>query len=89
MDARRHRAAWAGPTGYLVHEHNVGLYENDFLASARRILNPGGALVVWSANAAPVLAAAMERVFGNCMEHRYDVLLQQRPEQYLLYLSRA
>ena len=77
-----------GP-GYLVHEHNVGIYEHDFLASARRILNPGGALVVWSANAAPVLAAAMERVFGNCKEHRYDVLLQQRPEQYLLYLSRA
>ena len=77
-----------GP-GYLVHDHNAGLYESDFLASTRRIVNPGGALVVWSANPAPELAAVMEQVFGNCTEHRYDVLLQQRPEQYLLYLSRA
>ncbi len=77
-----------GP-GYLVHDHNAGLYESAFLASTRRIINPGGALVVWSANPAPGLAAVMEKVFGNCTDHRYDVLLQQRPEQYLLYLSRA
>jgi hypothetical protein len=30
----------------------------------------------------------MESVFGNCTEHRYDVLLHDRPEEYLLYLSR-
>ena len=77
-----------GP-GYLVHDHNAGLYESDFLACTRRIINPGGALVVWSANPAPELAAVMKQVFGNCTEHSYDVLLQQRPEQYLLYLSRA
>ena len=53
-----------------------------------RSLNPGGALVVWSANPAPQLAAALEEVFGSCTEHRYDVLLQERSEQYLLYLSR-
>ncbi len=76
-----------GP-GYLVHEHNSLLYESDFLASTKRIINSGGALVVWSANPAPALGAAMEQVFGNCVEHRYDVLLQQRPEQYLLYLAR-
>ena len=29
----------------------------------------------------------MEQVFGNCTEHPYDVLLQERPEQYLLYVS--
>ena len=77
-----------GP-GYLVHDANAGIYKRDFITSAKRIVNPGGALVVWSANPAPALATAMERVFGNCTEHRYDVLLQERPEQYLLYLSRV
>jgi spermidine synthase len=75
-----------GP-GYLVHEANAGLYEHDFIASTKAILNPGGALVVWSASPAPELAVVMEKVFGNCTSHRYDVLLQERPEQYLLYLS--
>ncbi len=77
-----------GP-GFLVYDANAGVYQHDFLTSARRILNPGGALVVWSSNPAPELATTMEGVFGNCTEHRYDVLLQERPEQYLLYLSRA
>ena len=77
-----------GP-GYLVHETNAGIYEHDFIANTKRILNPEGALVVWSANPAPELARVMEEVFGNCTEHRYDVLLQERPEQYVLYLSRA
>ncbi len=77
-----------GP-GYLVHDTNAGIYERDFLARTSQVLEPGGALVVWSADPAPELARVMEQVFGNCTEHRYDVLLQQRPEQYLLYLSRA
>jgi spermidine synthase len=76
-----------GP-GYLVHQTNEVVYEREFLAATKRILNPGGALVVWSANPAPALAATMEEVFGNCTEHRYDVLLQERSEEYLLYLSR-
>jgi len=76
-----------GP-GYLVYDANADIYEHEFLADTRRILNPGAALVVWSANPAPELAAVMEDVFGNCAEHRYDVLLQDRSEQYLLYLSR-
>jgi spermidine synthase len=77
-----------GP-GYLVHDTNSAIYERDFIARTQRILNPGGALVVWSANPAPELAALMEKVFGNCTEHRYDVLLQERQEEYLLYLSRV
>ncbi len=76
-----------GP-GYLVHESNAGVYEHDVLTATRRMLNPGGALVVWSANPAPALMAVMEQVFGSCTEHRYDVLLQERPEEYLLYVSR-
>ena len=77
-----------GP-GYLVHDANASVYERDFIASTKRILNPGGALVIWSADPAPSLAAVLEDVFGNCAEHRHDVLLQERAEQYLLYLSRV
>jgi spermidine synthase len=77
-----------GP-GYLVHEHNAGVYEREVLEGIRRLLGPGGALVVWSAAPSAALQAAMEDVFGACTEHRYDVLLQQRPEQYLLYTSRT
>ncbi len=76
-----------GP-GYLVHESNERVYAREFLASTRKIIDPGGALVIWSANPSPELARTMEEVFGNCTEHRYDVQLQERPEQYLLYLSR-
>jgi spermidine synthase len=76
-----------GP-GYLVHASNEQVYSHDFLESTAEIINPGGALVVWSADPAPELAETMERVFGSCTEHRYDVLLQERSEQYLLYLSR-
>ena len=77
-----------GP-GHLVHDTNAGIYEHDFISSTKRIVNPDGALVVWSADPAPQLASAMEEVFGNCTEHRYDVVLQERAEQYLLYLSRV
>jgi spermidine synthase len=76
-----------GP-GYLVHDHNAGIYEHDFIASTKRIVNRGGALAIWSASEAPALQRVMEQVFGNCTEHRYDVLLGERPEEYLLYLSR-
>lgn len=76
-----------GP-GYLVHASNEAVYQSDFLAATKKIIDPGGALAVWSANPSPELAEAMESVFGNCTEHRYDVLLQDRPEEYLLYLSR-
>ena len=76
-----------GP-GYLVHESNEAVYQREFLVATRKIIDPGGALVIWSANPAPELAELMESVFGNCTEHRHDVLLQERPEEYLLYLSR-
>ena len=67
-----------GP-GYLVHASNEAVYQREFLVATRAIIDPGGALVIWSANPAPELAASMESVFGNYTEHRYDVLLQERP----------
>ena len=76
-----------GP-GYLVHEGNEAVYEEEFLRRCRDLLSPGGVLVIWSANAAPDLLAAMREVFGHAEEQAHDVLLQDRPEQYYLYLAR-
>ncbi len=77
-----------GP-GYLVHEANEAVYQTQFLHRCRQVLAPGGVLVIWSANAAPDLLAAMREVFGHAEEQAHDVLLQERPEHYFLYLARA
>ncbi|MDT0188284.1 spermidine synthase [Microbacterium sp. ARD31] len=77
-----------GP-GYLVHEANEAVYEVQFLRRCRELLSPGGVLVVWSGNPAPDLLDAMREVFGSAEEQRHDVLLQDRPEGYYLYLARA
>jgi spermidine synthase len=76
-----------GP-GYLVHEHNEAVYEEEFLRRCRDLLGPGGVLVVWSASAAPELLASLRTVFGDAEEQAHDVLLQDRPEEYFLYLAR-
>jgi spermidine synthase len=76
-----------GP-GYLVHDGNEAVYEEQFLRRCRDVLGPGGVLVVWSASAAPDLLEAMRDVFGEVEEQAHDVLLQDRPEQYFLYLAR-
>jgi spermidine synthase len=76
-----------GP-GYLVHAANEAVYEQEFLGRCRDLLSPGGVLVIWSGNAAPDLLAAMRDVFGNAEEQAHHVLLQDRPEEYFLYLSR-
>jgi spermidine synthase len=76
-----------GP-GYLVHDDNAGVYEHEVIAGTRRMLAPGGALVIWSASRAPALQQVMEQVYGNCTEQAYDVVLGHRDEEYLLYCSR-
>jgi spermidine synthase len=76
-----------GP-GYLVHEGNEAVYEEPFLRRCHEILSAGGVLVIWSANPAPELLTAMRVVFGAAEEQAHDVLLQDRPEQYHLYLAR-
>ncbi len=76
-----------GP-GYLVHEDNARVYEEAFLRRCGDLLNPGGALVIWSAAIAPELKTAMRTVFGTVDERAYDVLLQDRPETYYLYVAR-
>jgi spermidine synthase len=76
-----------GP-GYLVHQGNEAVYEQPFLRRCQEILSPGGVLVIWSGNAAPELLDAMREVFGDAEEQAHHVLLQDRPEEYFLYLSR-
>jgi spermidine synthase len=76
-----------GP-GYLVHEANEAVYEEAFVRRCRDVLAPGGVLVIWSASAAPELLATMHEVFGAAEEQVHDVLLQDRPESYYLYLAR-
>ena len=77
-----------GP-GYLVHDRNAALYEPPFLTEARRLLRPGGALVVWSADASTELEATLDKVFGNAETRAYDVRLQERDEQYWLHVARV
>ena len=76
-----------GP-GYLVHQANEAVYERQFLQQCRDLLSPGGVLVIWSGNAAPDLLAEMREVFGAAEEQAHHVLLQDRPEEYFLYLAR-
>ncbi len=49
----------------LVHEGNAELYRAEFLATVRAVLRPGGALVVWSAEQSPELAATLEAGFDR------------------------
>jgi len=77
-----------GP-GYLVHAANAALYEPPALTDARRVLRPGGALVVWSADESDELEASLRSVFGNVAAERHEVKLQDRDEEYVLYVARA
>ena len=77
-----------GP-GYLVHESNEALYTAPVLASAHAALRPGGAMVVWSAEASPELEAVLREVFGDADQQGHEVVLQDRDEQYWLYAARV
>ena len=77
-----------GP-GYLVHDANAALYREPFLAAARGALRPGGVLAIWSAAESPELAQTLARVFDDTAAHRHDVLLQDREEEYWLYVARV
>lgn len=77
-----------GP-GYLVHDANARLYEHDFLRETRRVLRPGGALVIWSAAEAPELTTTLEGVFAAAEARPLGVRLQDRDEHYWLYVARV
>jgi spermidine synthase len=77
-----------GP-GYLVHAGNAALYREPFLRDVARLLRPGGALVVWSADAAPDLERALRGAFSDVEARGLPVTLQGRQEQYWLYVARG
>jgi spermidine synthase len=74
---------------YLVHDTNEALYHPPFLTTARDVLRPGGALVVWSAAQAPQLEDVLGDVFGEVTVQPREVLLQGRDERYWLYAARV
>jgi spermidine synthase len=74
---------------HLVHEHNAALYRPPFLSEVRRMLRPGGAVAIWSANASPDLESTLDQVFGNAEITGYDVSLQGRDEKYWLHVARV
>ena len=77
-----------GP-GYLVHDANARSTARPFLGPPARPCAPGGVLVVWSAAEAPALAEALGEVFGEAEARPHDVQLQDRDEQYWLYVARV
>ena len=77
-----------GPS-HLVHDGNAALYEVPFLALTRRIVRPGGALAVWSAESSPDLEANLREVYDHVEPRTHDVVLQGRNETYWLYVARA
>lgn len=76
-----------GP-GFLVHEENAALYEPTGLRDVRRILRPGGVLVIWSASPAPTLEQAMREVVGHTEVTPYDAPGHDRAGRYWLYAAR-
>ncbi len=77
-----------GPS-FLVHESNARIYEKDFLQEVRRILRPGGALVIWSMDAAPELQVVMAATFDETDAQPQPVRLQDRDEEYWLLIGRV
>lgn len=77
-----------GP-GYLVHDANAALYDAPFLRVVRRVLRPGGLLVVWSAAESAELLATLRREFDAADEMPHRVRLQERDERYWLYVARV
>ncbi|WP_432477350.1 spermidine synthase [Nocardioides sp. GXQ0305] len=77
-----------GPN-FLVHESNARIYEEGFLAEARRLLRPGGALAIWSMDDAPALRQTMAAVFDEAAAVPQPVRLQDRDEQYWLLVGRV
>lgn len=75
-----------GP-GFLVHERNAGVYQPAGLATAARALRPGGVLVVWSADSAPALHAALAEQVGPTEQVVRQVERQGRLLDYYLYVS--
>ncbi len=72
---------------FLVHERNAAVYQDAALASAARVLRPCGMLAVWSAAPSAVLAERLAVVIGRVEDVAIDVVRDNRPMTYHLYLA--
>ena len=77
-----------GP-GYLVHDVNAALYDEPFLRSVRRVLRPGGTVVVWSAARALALLEALATAYDAVEEIAQPVAPGGREDTYWLYAARV
>jgi spermidine synthase len=77
-----------GPS-FLVHDSNARVYEDAFLTEVRRILRPGGALVIWSMDEATGLQRSMTDVFDTTSALPQPVRLQDRDEEFWLLVGRV
>jgi spermidine synthase len=75
-----------GP-GFLVHDQNAAVYEPAALTAAARVLRPPGLLVVWSADRAPALQAALAAYVGPTEQVVRRVERQGRALDYYLYVA--
>lgn len=71
----------------LVHQANSAIYRTGFLKRIRRLIAPGGVVVIWSAAESEELDAALREVFEHSSALSYDVDLQGRAETYWLHLG--
>ena len=74
---------------HLVHAANAALYAVPFLREVARVLRPGGAVVVWSADEAPALGDTLREVFDDVGAQALAVDLQGRAEHYWLHVARV
>jgi spermidine synthase len=75
-----------GP-GFLVHDRNAAVYEPPVLRAAAGALAPPGLLVVWSADPAPALRAALAAHVGPTEQVVRRVERQGRLLDYYLYVA--
>ncbi len=73
---------------FLVYDDNSAVYQAGFLREVADALRPGGAVAVWSAAESAALRGELAEVFGSATPIPFDVRLQDRDEQYWLYLAR-
>ncbi|MDP9640407.1 spermidine synthase [Actinopolyspora lacussalsi] len=75
-----------GP-GYLVHDANETVYEQDFLANCHSGLAAGGVVAIWSAAHSEELETTMREVFDTVRRHPIPVTLGSLRTEYHLYLG--
>ena len=75
-----------GP-GWLVHERNAALYDDEGLAALAALLGPGGRLSVWSAHDDDRFEERLRRAFASVIAIRVGV--SRGPDDVVYVASRS